>query len=319
MSTISVGTVTTANGETPLILSTGNTSAGDIILPAAGGIVFGPNSTVNSFTIATGSTANTLITNATGFHVSTNTTLSGAVQTISGNVNFDSGVLFVDGVNNRVGIGNTTPDAALTVTGSANVSANLTVTDRVTANVFVGSAQFPYNSKVTVGGVAGVISQAPVATVAAAGTLALTINRLYLVPFYVPYVATTTNLATEVTTLGTAASARMNIYASDPLTGAPTGSPLGADVVVSYASTGVKSGAFTVTLDPGIYWAALVCNVATTIRTILGPATIGVSTLGGSPAYSYVYGAFTYGTLGAIPATLTGVITTTQCPLMMIY
>ena len=47
---------------------------------------------------------------------------------VTGNSNFDSGVLFVDGTNNRVGINNTTPDAALTVTGSANVSGDLTVT-----------------------------------------------------------------------------------------------------------------------------------------------------------------------------------------------
>lgn len=43
--------------------------------------------------------------------------------TVAGNVNFDSGTMFVDAANNRLGIKNTTPDAELTVTGSANVSA----------------------------------------------------------------------------------------------------------------------------------------------------------------------------------------------------
>jgi hypothetical protein len=310
MSTISVSNIVTENGLTPLTITTGNTDASDIILPAAGGVVIRSNSTVNSIIISTGTQANALVTNSTGIYFSAN---------ISGNVNFDSGALFVDGVNNRIGINNTTPDAALTITGSANVSANVIVTNRVTANVFVGAAQFPYNSKVTVGGVAGVVAIAPAATVAAAGTLALTINRQYFVPFYVPYTTTTTNLATEVTTLGASAAAKMNIYGADPTTGAPTGLPLGTDVTVSYATTGVKSGAFAVTLKPGIYWASLVCSVATTIRTILGPATIGVSTIGASPAYSYLYGTLTYGTMGTIPATLTGVITTTQCPLMMIY
>ena len=36
----------------------------------------------------------------------------------SGNANFDSGVLFVDGTNNRVGVNNTTPGHALSVTGT---------------------------------------------------------------------------------------------------------------------------------------------------------------------------------------------------------
>lgn len=54
-----------------------------------------------------------------------NVTFFGALQTISGNVNFDSGVLFVDSINNRIGISNTTPDAQLTVTGNANVSGNV--------------------------------------------------------------------------------------------------------------------------------------------------------------------------------------------------
>jgi hypothetical protein len=38
--------------------------------------------------------------------------------TVSGNTNIDSGTLFVDSVNNRVGIGNTSPGQALTVAGT---------------------------------------------------------------------------------------------------------------------------------------------------------------------------------------------------------
>ena len=54
--------------------------------------------------------------------LSGNTTLSGELQTISGNVNFDSGTLFVDSINNRIGIGISTPAVSLDVSGSANVS-----------------------------------------------------------------------------------------------------------------------------------------------------------------------------------------------------
>jgi hypothetical protein len=62
-------------------------------------------------------TANLQFTNANGTSLTVGT----------GNSQFDSGVLFIDAVNNRVGINNTTPDAALTVTGSANVSGAMRV------------------------------------------------------------------------------------------------------------------------------------------------------------------------------------------------
>jgi hypothetical protein len=57
--------------------------------------------------------------------LSGNATLSGVLQTISGNASFDSGVLFVDSVNNRVGINNTAPTVALEVIGAANISTSV--------------------------------------------------------------------------------------------------------------------------------------------------------------------------------------------------
>jgi hypothetical protein len=43
------------------------------------------------------------------------------VNGVSGNVNFDSGTLFVDALNNEVGVGTTTPEAALHVVGTTSV------------------------------------------------------------------------------------------------------------------------------------------------------------------------------------------------------
>jgi hypothetical protein len=57
MSTISVSNIETANGSEPLTLRTGNTSAGDIIIGATGGVVIASNATVNTITA-----------NATGTH-----------------------------------------------------------------------------------------------------------------------------------------------------------------------------------------------------------------------------------------------------------
>jgi len=57
--------------------------------------------------------------------LSGNATLNGTLQTISGNVDIDSGVLFVDSVNNRVGINNSAPTVAFYVVGSANVTSSV--------------------------------------------------------------------------------------------------------------------------------------------------------------------------------------------------
>lgn len=63
---------------------------------------------------------------------------------MTGNVNIDSGILFVDQVNNRVGINNTAPGVALRVTGAADISS----TANIQGNANVGGTL----------GVAGVIS-----------------------------------------------------------------------------------------------------------------------------------------------------------------
>ena len=52
----------------------------------------------------------------------TNVTITSNSTQFFSNVIFDTNVLFVDAFNNRVGIVNSTPDAALTITGAANVS-----------------------------------------------------------------------------------------------------------------------------------------------------------------------------------------------------
>ena len=66
-------------------------------------------------------------TTITGFaNVSTTATIGTGFTLTSGNANFDSGVLFVDGTNNRVGVGNTTPGHVLSVTGTTNLGGAVT-------------------------------------------------------------------------------------------------------------------------------------------------------------------------------------------------
>lgn len=74
--------------------------------------------------------------------LSSNVVMSGTLQTISGNVNIDSGVLFVDATNNRVGINNTAPTVELQVNGAANVStsASIGTTLTVSGNATISGA-----------------------------------------------------------------------------------------------------------------------------------------------------------------------------------
>lgn len=74
-----------------------------------------------------------------------NTAITGTL-TASANVNLDSGTLFVDGTNNRVGINNAAPIQALTVTG--NIFANGTVTF---ANSTSNTVNFFANNRISIG------------------------------------------------------------------------------------------------------------------------------------------------------------------------
>jgi hypothetical protein len=82
-----------------------------------------------------------LLANATGFYIiggsATNT--ANAVFIDSANVNIDSGTLFVDQINNRVGVGNTAPDATFVVTGTANVSGATRLANTLTV---IGTSSF---------------------------------------------------------------------------------------------------------------------------------------------------------------------------------
>jgi hypothetical protein len=66
------------------------------------------NVSLNNFTLNVGAAGNTL-----------------TIPTV--NVNVDTGLFFIDALNNRIGVKNTAPDSDFSVTGSANVSGNLTV------------------------------------------------------------------------------------------------------------------------------------------------------------------------------------------------
>ena len=74
-------------------------------------------------TLQVGGTAALGNTTITGSANVTTTLQVGGVATFAANANFDSGVLFVDGTNNRVGIGTTSPGSALSIVGNTSAIA----------------------------------------------------------------------------------------------------------------------------------------------------------------------------------------------------
>lgn len=106
------------------------------------------NTTITGFanvssTLAAGNTT------ITGFaNVTTTATIGTGFTLTSGNANFDSGVLFVDGTNNRVGVGTTAPTYTLQVNGSFAATTKSFVIDHPTKpdmKLRYGSLEGPEN------------------------------------------------------------------------------------------------------------------------------------------------------------------------------
>lgn len=92
--------------------------------------------------------------------IATNITTNNLIVS-TGNSTFDTSVMLVDAVNNRVGINNTTPDASLAVTGTANVSGAVRVGGTLT---IVGATTL--SNTVTFGGSAITVGNSTVNVVA---------------------------------------------------------------------------------------------------------------------------------------------------------
>ncbi len=108
------------------------------------------NATVNAtaFRIRAGSlNVDSTVSMTNTVSISNNLTIGGTSHTVAGNVAFDTSTLFIDAANNRVGFGNTTPDATVTITGTANIS-GATRAGNTTVVGFINT-----NSDATFGGI----------------------------------------------------------------------------------------------------------------------------------------------------------------------
>jgi hypothetical protein len=146
----------TVNGNTTFGLRGGNTTTSNVLYITSN-VSIG-NTTVNTVISTTtidtdlaltvlGATtlSNTLAVTGTST-LTGNVTLSGTLQTISGNANFDSGVLFVDATNNRIGINNTAPTVALELTGSANISTSVNSSLLTVGTSFIANTTGAYHT-----------------------------------------------------------------------------------------------------------------------------------------------------------------------------
>lgn len=84
------------------------------------------NSSIAAAIFIGNSTATNTSFNSTYYNVNSNLSLIGVSHTVTGNVNVDSGTLFVDSLNNRIGINTTSPNNSLTVVGNTLITGILT-------------------------------------------------------------------------------------------------------------------------------------------------------------------------------------------------
>lgn len=135
---LSVAANTIISGSTLQSTSNVDISSSNVVITAVSQQLKS-NNTVTAIGINNnGSVTNTTVS-GTNLVVTANAVITGVNHTIAGNVNIDSGVLYVDSVNNRVGFGNTTPDATVTIQGNSNTS----------GTIWVGTAANLANTTVT--------------------------------------------------------------------------------------------------------------------------------------------------------------------------
>lgn len=133
----------------------------------------------------------------------------------------------------------------------------------------------------------------------------MTLNQMLLTPFALPTDRTLTLMSFEVTIATGSSLVRGGIYAADPATGRPTGSPI-ADfgTIATSGALGIRSFVLGVALTPGIYYMAMAAQTAAPgIRFASGfspyvqPATFPTGTgLGFNNAWAQA------GVAGALPA-----------------
>ena len=190
-----------------VLINNTNTSINAVAVYVSGGTL---NLTSNVSATQANITLNTTSITHVGSILSTsaNITVTGTLHTIGGNVAFDTSTFFVDATNNRVGVGNTAPDAVLAVTGTANVS---------------GASRFA-NTLTIVGAVTGSNTLAVTGNATFSNTLAVTGNATFSNTLAVTGNATFSNSVSIANTVTINTDHVIEVYSNTDL-GSNTTSP----------------------------------------------------------------------------------------------
>ena len=105
-----------------------------------GNTIFKSNSTSNNLTLLTDGITSNVTISGNVITVTSNLVLTGNLNTIVGNTAFDNNVLFVDSVNNRVGIGTSTPDHEFEIVAVGNTPYFVLVNDTFGTTLHVTSS-----------------------------------------------------------------------------------------------------------------------------------------------------------------------------------
>ena len=111
----------TVNSAANLAITT-NTNITAAYVNVTSNSYFYGNSSIASAIFAGNSVATNTSFNSTYWTVNSNVAIIGTSHSISGNLNVDSATLFVDTVNNRVGLGTSVPNSALTIIGNTVIT-----------------------------------------------------------------------------------------------------------------------------------------------------------------------------------------------------
>lgn len=115
----------TVNSAANLAITT-NTNITAAYVNVTSNAYFYGNSTIASAIFAGNSTATNTSFSSTYYTVNSNTVIIGTSHAVTGNVNIDAGTLFIDALNNRIGVGTATPNSTLTVVGNTVLTGILT-------------------------------------------------------------------------------------------------------------------------------------------------------------------------------------------------
>lgn len=134
--TLRGGSITTAAN---LAITTNTNISAAYVNVVANTLIYS-NSTIAAAVFGGNNLATNTSFNSTYFNINSNVAVTGTSHTVSGNVNVDSGVLFVDASSNRIGINTINPSVEATVNGSMLVSSSLTVGSmQITSNTYVAA------------------------------------------------------------------------------------------------------------------------------------------------------------------------------------